>query len=271
MKAHTLNSLNMSKSLTLTLFSSCERWQFFLCLSDPAGTEIHLLSWLVVFWRAGVRNADWAVALPRRWRGRAVRVHQDGHPALPKMDHQGVQESAWVGSFQWRRLLRDGCSCPWFVSVERSAPRPSLCLQLFERDPSRRLGVVGDIRAHPFFRTVNWSALEKREVNPPFKPKVVRVYFLFFFSFLFATLQPDRALSDSCLCQFDHPQKSASDCSNFDREFLSEKPRLSHADKNLIDSMDQTAFAGFSFVNPRLEQMITKWRTKSLPRILGTP
>uniref|UniRef100_A0A3B4VH48 Protein kinase C n=1 Tax=Seriola dumerili TaxID=41447 RepID=A0A3B4VH48_SERDU len=95
---------------------------------------------------------------------------------------------------------------------------------LFERDPSRRLGVVGDIRAHAFFKTINWLALEKREVDPPFKPKV----------------------------------KSPSDCSNFDREFLSEKPRLSQADKNLIDSMDQAAFAGFSFVNPRLEKMISK-------------
>ncbi|XP_033821885.1 protein kinase C, delta b [Periophthalmus magnuspinnatus] len=95
---------------------------------------------------------------------------------------------------------------------------------LFERDPTRRLGVVGDIRAHPFFKSINWAALEKLQVDPPFKPKV----------------------------------KSPSDCSNFDREFLSEKPRLSHADKNLIESMDQAAFAGFSFINPKLEQMINK-------------
>ncbi|KAM6947627.1 protein kinase C delta type-like [Lycodopsis pacificus] len=95
---------------------------------------------------------------------------------------------------------------------------------LFERDPSRRLGVVGNIRAHPFFKTINWPALEKKEMDPPFKPKV----------------------------------KSPSDCSNFDREFLSEKPRLSHADKNLIDSMDQAAFAGFSFINPKMEKMISK-------------
>uniref|UniRef100_A0AAQ4QCQ3 Protein kinase C n=1 Tax=Gasterosteus aculeatus aculeatus TaxID=481459 RepID=A0AAQ4QCQ3_GASAC len=100
----------------------------------------------------------------------------------------------------------------------------NLVEQLFERDPTRRLGVVGNVRAHAFFKTINWPALEKREVDPPFKPKV----------------------------------KSASDCSNFDREFLSEKPRLSHADKNLIDSMDQAAFAGFSFINPKLENMITK-------------
>lgn len=48
------------------------------------------------------------------------------------------------------------------------------CLQLFERDPTRRLGIVGNIRLHPFFKTINWQALERREVEPPFKPKVVR-------------------------------------------------------------------------------------------------
>lgn len=45
--------------------------------------------------------------------------------------------------------------------------------QLFERDPSRRLGIVGNIRGHQFFKTVNWPALERKEVDPPFKPKVV--------------------------------------------------------------------------------------------------
>ncbi|XP_062401894.1 protein kinase C, delta b isoform X1 [Sardina pilchardus] len=96
--------------------------------------------------------------------------------------------------------------------------------KLFERDPTRRLGVVGNIRTHSFFKTINWPALERREVSPPFKPKV----------------------------------KSPSDCSNFDREFLSEKPNLSHCDKNLIDSMDQTAFKGFSFINPKMENILDK-------------
>lgn len=53
-------------------------------------------------------------------------------------------------------------------------------------------------------------------------------------------------------------QKSANDCSNFDREFLSEKPRLSHSDKSLIDSMDQSSFAGFSFINPKMEHLMQK-------------
>uniref|UniRef100_A0A8C9WM14 Protein kinase C n=1 Tax=Scleropages formosus TaxID=113540 RepID=A0A8C9WM14_SCLFO len=96
--------------------------------------------------------------------------------------------------------------------------------KLFERDSTRRLGVVGNIRAHSFFKTINWSVLERREVEPPFKPKV----------------------------------KAPNDCSNFDREFLNEKPRLSHSDKTFIDSMDQTAFTGFSFINPKMEHLMEK-------------
>ncbi|XP_031218913.1 protein kinase C delta type isoform X3 [Mastomys coucha] len=94
--------------------------------------------------------------------------------------------------------------------------------KLFERDPVKRLGVTGNIRTHPFFKTINWSLLEKRKVEPPFKPKV----------------------------------KCPSDYSNFDPEFLNEKPQLSFSDKNLIDSMDQSAFRGFSFVNPKFEQFL---------------
>ncbi|XP_070789792.1 protein kinase C delta type [Pituophis catenifer annectens] len=96
--------------------------------------------------------------------------------------------------------------------------------KLFERDPTKRLGITGNIRDHHFFKAINWTTLEKREMEPPFKPKV----------------------------------KSVSDYNNFDREFLSEKPRLSHSDKNLIDSMDQSAFAGFSFINPKFEQILEK-------------
>uniref|UniRef100_A0A3Q3XSF7 Protein kinase C n=1 Tax=Mola mola TaxID=94237 RepID=A0A3Q3XSF7_MOLML len=96
--------------------------------------------------------------------------------------------------------------------------------RLFERDPTHRLGIVGNIRLHAFFKTVNWQALERREVEPPFKPKV----------------------------------KAPNDCSNFDREFLSEKPRLSYSDKHFIDSMDQSAFSGFSFINPKMEYLLEK-------------
>ncbi|XP_045435005.1 protein kinase C delta type isoform X3 [Pipistrellus kuhlii] len=94
--------------------------------------------------------------------------------------------------------------------------------KLLERDPDKRLGVTGNIKTHPFFKTINWTQLEKRQVEPPFKPKV----------------------------------KSPGDFSNFDQDFLNEKPRLSYSDKNLIDSMDQTAFDGFSFINPKFERLL---------------
>ncbi len=69
-------------------------------ISDPAWTEVHLLSWLVVFRCSGVRDADWSVTIPGwRW-GWAVWVHQVGHSSLPSVDHQGGQEPAWAGNYQ---------------------------------------------------------------------------------------------------------------------------------------------------------------------------
>uniref|UniRef100_A0A8C9W1I2 Protein kinase C n=1 Tax=Scleropages formosus TaxID=113540 RepID=A0A8C9W1I2_SCLFO len=96
-----------------------------------------------------------------------------------------------------------------------------ILVKLFVREPERRLGVKGNIRLHSFFRDMDWIALEGRQVQPPFKPVV----------------------------------KSASDCSNFDREFINEKPRLSCADRTLINSVDQTMFCDFSFVNPRMDRI----------------
>lgn len=52
------------------------------------------------------------------------------------------------------------------------------CLQaLLEKDVSIRLGSIGaqegDVKYHPFFSEINWERLERREVEPPFKPQVV--------------------------------------------------------------------------------------------------
>ncbi|XP_076829240.1 protein kinase C delta type-like isoform X2 [Brachyhypopomus gauderio] len=93
---------------------------------------------------------------------------------------------------------------------------------LFERDPAQRLGVVSNIRGHSFFKTVDWTALERREIEPPYKPNVT----------------------------------SHNDCSNFDQGILSEEPLLSQCEEGSLDSMDQTAFAGFSFINPRMEPLL---------------
>lgn len=50
-------------------------------------------------------------------------------------------------------------------------------------------------------------------------------------------------------------QTSPSDCSNFDKEFINEKPRLSCVDRTLINSVDQTMFRNFSFVNPGMARV----------------
>uniref|UniRef100_A0A673B1K7 Protein kinase C n=1 Tax=Sphaeramia orbicularis TaxID=375764 RepID=A0A673B1K7_9TELE len=91
-----------------------------------------------------------------------------------------------------------------------------ILIKLFVREPEERLGVKGNIRQHSFFSSTDWKALEQRQVAPPFKPTLT----------------------------------SPSDCSNFDKEFINEKPRLSCADRTLINSVDQTMFKNFSFVNP---------------------
>ncbi|XP_053572400.1 protein kinase C theta type isoform X2 [Bombina bombina] len=106
---------------------------------------------------------------------------------------------------------------PRFLSVEAR----NILVMLFVREPETRLGVKGNIRQHCFFQHIDWEKLEKRKMEPPFKPKV----------------------------------KSPNDCSNFDKEFLNEKPRLSSTDAMLINSMDQNMFKHFSFINPKMESV----------------
>uniref|UniRef100_A0A7N8Y7Z0 Protein kinase C n=1 Tax=Mastacembelus armatus TaxID=205130 RepID=A0A7N8Y7Z0_9TELE len=96
-----------------------------------------------------------------------------------------------------------------------------ILIKLFVREPEERLGVKGNIRKHNFFHSTDWNALEKRQVEPPFRPTLT----------------------------------SPSDCSNFDKEFINEKPRLSCADRTLINSVDQTMFRNFSFVNPGMNRI----------------
>ncbi len=46
---------------------------------------------------------------------------------------------------------------------------------LFVRDPDQRLGSKNDleeIMAHPFFKNLDWEAIYKKRVKPPFIPKI---------------------------------------------------------------------------------------------------
>lgn len=50
-----------------------------------------------------------------------------------------------------------------------------LLAQLLDRNPERRLGAKGpsEIKAHPFFNSIDWRKLLQRKYDPTFKPNVV--------------------------------------------------------------------------------------------------
>ena len=91
-----------------------------------------------------------------------------------------------------------------------------------ERIPESRLGMSnsphGPIRHHRIFRVgaIDWQRLELRQLQPPFKPSV----------------------------------RGTDDVQNFDTDFTLEPPELTPCDTQLLQTMQQDLFAGFSFTNP---------------------
>lgn len=56
-----------------------------------------------------------------------------------------------------------------------SQPCKSLIIGLLNRDPTRRLGSqndVEDIKSHPFFGNMCWDKLYRKEIHPPYRPKI---------------------------------------------------------------------------------------------------
>jgi serine/threonine protein kinase len=49
-----------------------------------------------------------------------------------------------------------------------------LVMRLLERDPAQRLCDPDQIKAHPFFKTIDWTKLADKRVTPPYVPPVVR-------------------------------------------------------------------------------------------------
>ncbi|XP_055681392.1 serine/threonine-protein kinase pakA isoform X2 [Lutzomyia longipalpis] len=105
---------------------------------------------------------------------------------------------------------------PGYISKEGH----NILKALLEKDASIRLGSnfcpLGEIVDHPFFAYINWDKLEKRELEPPFKPHVR------------------------------HPL----DTQYFDKTFTKERVRLTPIDKEILRSMAQDQFQGFSYTNP---------------------
>ena len=53
--------------------------------------------------------------------------------------------------------------------------------QLLTRDPNRRLGSgkgdAEEIKAHPFFKDVDWDAVLNKQYPPPYFPQIVSIKF----------------------------------------------------------------------------------------------
>jgi serine/threonine protein kinase len=92
----------------------------------------------------------------------------------------------------------------------------SLLSGLLTKDPARRLGTrsIDDIKSHPFFASIDWEQLVKKEVKPPFIPSTVVSHH--------------------------------TDTSRFDRQFTDEKVVDSPADTSRY-LLDSSTFAGFSY------------------------
>ncbi|KAG0282178.1 Serine/threonine kinase [Linnemannia gamsii] len=95
----------------------------------------------------------------------------------------------------------------------------ALLQSLLVKVPSHRLGSgpsdAEEIKAHAYFRNVNFDDVYHKRIRPPFMPKV----------------------------------KSKTDVSNFDTEFTSEAPGETPTDYRL-DNVEQDLFKGFSYVSP---------------------
>uniref|UniRef100_A0A670IE47 non-specific serine/threonine protein kinase n=1 Tax=Podarcis muralis TaxID=64176 RepID=A0A670IE47_PODMU len=87
-------------------------------------------------------------------------------------------------------ILKAKLGMPQFLSPEAQ----SLLRMLFKRNPANRLGAgpdgVEEIKRHPFFSTIDWNKLYRREINPPFKPATGRPEDTFYFDPEFTAKTP---------------------------------------------------------------------------------
>ena len=89
-----------------------------------------------------------------------------------------------------------------------------ICSKLLERNPTKRLGYGGyeEIQNHPWFKDIDWDALYRKEIEPPYKPSV----------------------------------KSAESTEHIDDEFVMVAPAVTPTPVNVVLT-DQKAFANFSY------------------------
>mmetsp|Transcript_43810 Transcript_43810/g.114257 ORF Transcript_43810/g.114257 Transcript_43810/m.114257 type:complete len:481 (-) Transcript_43810:301-1743(-) len=70
-----------------------------------------------------------------------------------------------------RKILEERLRFPGYVSQEAR----DIIAGLLDRNPRTRLGSgrgVEAIKDHPFFASINWDALMRKEIRPPYKPEI---------------------------------------------------------------------------------------------------
>ncbi|XP_046743585.1 probable serine/threonine-protein kinase ndrC isoform X2 [Diprion similis] len=102
-----------------------------------------------------------------------------------------------------------------FIPRYLSQEATDLLVCLLEKDAGKRLP-GHEIIIHPFFQGLSWDRLERRQLEPPFKPALEHTL----------------------------------DTRYFDATFTAERPRLSIVPEQILISMDQGVFRGFSYTNP---------------------
>ncbi|XP_068073098.1 ribosomal protein S6 kinase alpha-3 isoform X3 [Danio rerio] len=87
-------------------------------------------------------------------------------------------------------ILKAKLGMPQFLSSEAQ----SLLRSLFKRNPTNRLGAgpdgVEEIKRHPFYVSIDWNKLFRRESHPPFKPATGRPDDTFYFDPEFTAKTP---------------------------------------------------------------------------------
>ncbi|XP_006898282.1 PREDICTED: serine/threonine-protein kinase N2 isoform X1 [Elephantulus edwardii] len=141
------------------------------------------------------------------WWGFGVLIYEMlvGESPFPGDDEEEVFDS----------IVNDEVRYPRFLSTEAI----SIMRRLLRRNPERRLGAgekdAEDVKKHPFFRLIDWSALMDKKVKPPFVPTI----------------------------------RGRKDVSNFDDEFTSEAPILTPPrEPRRLSEEEQEMFRDFDYI-----------------------
>lgn len=88
------------------------------------------------------------------------------------------------------QIMKAKLGMPQFLSPEAQ----SLLRVLFKRNPVNRLGSgedgVREIQRHEFFASIDWGALYRKEIQPPFKPAVTRQEDTYYFDSEYTSRTP---------------------------------------------------------------------------------